>query len=269
MLAVPAEKSMMPKLAGNGGWAFTQKVDGERALIQSGDLKVFGRSGRLRTKKLPPKLASALGRLPGGIVLDGELMLDGSLWLFDAPLVELGGKTLVDLSSPYSDRLRALGELVRQVWPQQGLIRPIPYATSPEHKLKLFKYLQESHAEGIVARKMDGVYTPGARSADMVKIKFQRSCECVVMGVAEEGKANLVLGMYDVNGKLIEVGKVSSLTGDGSRANTGDVVEVQYLSFSEGHRLVQPVNPRLRRDKMAVECTTDQLRPINTHLVCP
>jgi len=264
MLAVAVDKSMVPKLAGNGDWAFTQKLDGTRALIVSepGTTRAFGRSGR-RTA-LP--LAKEVGRLPAGIVLDGELMKDGTLYLFDAPRVELAGTVLVDFATPYASRLKVLAELVRQVWPRNANIRPVPYATSAEHKLKLFKSLLDSNAEGIVARKMDSVYRPGVRSSDMVKIKFTKTADVFAIRFGDEGKDNIVLAVYDA-GKVVEVGKVSALTGDGRRIGLGDVLEVGYLNFSADGRLIQPVNPRKRTDKSAKECLLNQFDRVDTHLI--
>ena len=204
-----------------------------------------------------------MGRLPAGIVLDGELMKDGTLYLFDAPRVELAGTVLVDFATPYASRLKVLTELVRQVWPRHERIRPVPYATSAEHKLKLFKALLDSNAEGVVARRMDGVYRPGVRSSDMVKIKFQKTADVFAVRFGDEGKDNIVLGVYNDKGEVVEVGKVSARTGDGRQIKLGDVLEVDYLNFTADGRMREPVNPRKRKDKAARECTIDQFEAID------
>ena len=101
-------------------------------------------------------------RLPPGIILDGELMTDETLFLFDAPRVDLNGKALVDFGWPYNERLHVLCELVRLVWRGNARIKVAPYATSTEHKLRQAKALLEAHAEGIVARKVDGKDVSGS-----------------------------------------------------------------------------------------------------------
>src|SRR5688572_11599926 len=78
----------------------------------------------------------------------------------------------------------------------------------------LFKAAQEQGLEGIVAKRLDSPYIEG-RSAAWIKIKAQRSMECVIGGWTEGkgGRSNtmgaLLVGVYR-DGKLMPVGHVGT-----------------------------------------------------------
>ena len=265
MLAVTVDSSTIGKLATGRDWAFSQKMDGRRGLflVDSPKVVMYGRNGR---RVAPPeKIKRALMRLPEGrFILDGEVMADGYLYLFDAPSVTLAGRDIVTMESPYADRIEVLATLVKSVWqPAIPTIQLLPRATSPEHKLRLLTWIKNNGGEGIVARKMDAPYLPGVRSPGMAKLKWVKALDCFVTGIGEGGKANLVLSVYDEKGSVIEIGKVSALTADGPKAKLGTVLDVTYLSFSKDGRLIQPVNPKIRFDKTAKQCLLQQLTPVN------
>jgi len=81
--------------------------------------------------------------------------------------------------------------------------------------LALFAAAREQGLEGIVAKRLDSVYVPGARSPAWVKIKAFRSMDCVIGGWTEGqgGRAKtlgaLLLGVYR-DGKLQPVGHVGT-----------------------------------------------------------
>jgi bifunctional non-homologous end joining protein LigD len=78
----------------------------------------------------------------------------------------------------------------------------------------LFRAAQEQGLEGIVAKRLDSPYVEG-RSAAWIKIKAQRSMECVIGGWTEGqgGRSNalgaLLVGVYR-DGKLMPVGHVGT-----------------------------------------------------------
>jgi len=127
-------------------------------LIDDG-ITIYGRNGNKTS--VPEHLKRAFRRLPSGrFILDGELMKDGTLQLFDAPTVTIGGHAFTELSSPYYERIEILRTLVKDVWAKERSIKMLARATSAKHKLELFMWLREAHAEGIVARHIDGPYVP-------------------------------------------------------------------------------------------------------------
>jgi hypothetical protein len=47
----------------------------------------------------------------------------------------------------------------------------------------------------------------------------------------------------------------------------GDVVRVEYLTFTENGRMRECTNPELRKDKTAEECLMDQFVPMDLKAV--
>jgi DNA ligase D-like protein (predicted 3'-phosphoesterase) len=177
--------------------------------------------------------------------------------------------------------------------------------------------------EGIMAKRMNGRYEPGLRSDNWLKIKADRTCDCVIAGYTpgQGGRSPafgaLVLGLYenrirnrtagpsDIPGKLpanrpwkgglVYIGNVGSgftdqdlndLMGTFSSLKTGTpqfvvpgqkgpvvwlepvlVAEVAYQEVTREQKLRIPRFIRLRTDKRAEECTTDQLEPVKDDLV--
>ena len=67
--------------------------------------------------------------------------------------------------------------------------------------------------DGVVAKPLDGAYEPGERT--MLKVKHQRTADCVVAGfrVHKDGNGvgSLLLGLYDDDGVLHHVGVASGM----------------------------------------------------------
>src|SRR5712692_4368729 len=65
--------------------------------------------------------------------------------------------------------------------------------------------------EGVVAKKSDGHYAPGRR--DWVKVKRQRTVDCVVIGLAGDAvNPALVLGLRHADGVLHHLGRLSGVS---------------------------------------------------------
>jgi ATP-dependent DNA ligase len=66
--------------------------------------------------------------------------------------------------------------------------------------------------DGVVAKRRDQAYQSGERA--MIKVKQQRTADCVVGGYRLSGSAvgSLLLGLYDSGGKLNYVGFISSFS---------------------------------------------------------
>ena len=144
--------------------------------------------------------------------------------------------------------------------------------------------------EGVMAKKKDSVYEPGVRSGAWLKVRAVRSCDCVIAGYTpgRGGRGTtfgaLVLGLYE-EGKLVFVGNVGTgfsdrllaeLTGkfapltttvpqlNGASENVVWlqpvlVCEIAYMEVTRDRKLRIPRFIRLRTDKPALYCTTDQL----------
>ena len=110
---------------------------------------------------------------------------------------------------PLRDRLRRLDEALT---PMGSIRRSEGF---PGTGVALFEAAREQGLEGIVAKRLDSIYQPGARSPAWVKIKAFRTMDCVIGGWTEGqgGRTKtlgaLLLGVYR-DGKLQPVGHVGS-----------------------------------------------------------
>jgi bifunctional non-homologous end joining protein LigD len=197
----------VPMLATTGslptgpGWSYEFKWDGVRVLaaFDGGAPRLWARSGSSVTLAYPELAALDL---PPGTVLDGEVVVLDALgrpsftslaermhvrdraraarlaatlpityMIFDVPF--LAGTDL--RSRPYSQRRAALEDLglggahwmVPPAFPDGAATS----AAARENKL-----------EGVVAKRLDTPYSPGLRSPDWVKVKFDRTGDYVIGG---------------------------------------------------------------------------------------
>ena len=216
------------------GWLFEPKWDGFRALvwksgdellIQSRDLKPLGRY-------FPELEVSLRANLPDRCVLDGEVVIatDGRLD-FDALLLRIhpaaSRVAMLAQQSPSSyvawdllafgeDDLRALPQAERRDRLVAALagVKPPVYVTPATRDRAIatdwFQRFEGAGLDGVMAKPDNLPYTPDKRV--MMKIKHQRTAECVVAGFRwyKGGKGTLLgsmlLGLYDAEGVLHHVG---------------------------------------------------------------
>lgn len=294
-------------LPAGSGWAYELKWDGVRAVAElaGGRLRLFARSGAEITAAYP-ELAGLAEQVPDA-VLDGEIVaLDATgrpsftalaermhvrdraraaqlatsvpvtYMIFD--LLALAGRDLTTL--PYDQRRQALEELApagpRWVVPPRFDNGEATLAAAREHTL-----------EGVVAKRRDSRYRPGARSNDWVKVKLDQTGDFVVGGWRPGARrlGALLVGT-PVPGGLAFRGRVGGgisaaaersllaalapLATDTSpfvsalaREDAKDarwvrpelVVEVRYGQRTPDGRLRFPRYVRLRPDKTPQECT--------------
>ena len=149
-------------------------------------------------------------------------------------------------------------------------------------------------AEGVIAKEADAPYLPGER-VGMVKVKRVRTIDAVVLGwrpgKEEATVGSIILGLYDQDGALREVGHSSGFkakekrelvqtlapyetgergAGEPSRWNSARdlawvklrpelVVEVTFDHVSDGRIRHGAKVQRWRTDKPPTQCTLDQL----------
>lgn len=196
------------------GWSFEPKWDGHRTLVRvrPDGVDAISSSGLDRTARWP-WLTSIVDRLAdpvrGDLVLDGEVIAmdaDGRhsfghigdpsrahvLVLFD--VLALDGAWLLD--RPWSERRATLE---RSVVPG-GLFLVTP--TTDDGAL-LWDVVQAQGFEGVIAKRTDSRYLPGARSTSWRKTKIRHTQEFVVGGwLPGEGRrsgslGSLLLGVHD------------------------------------------------------------------------
>lgn len=307
----------LPMLAGTAAapfsgddWLFEIKWDGVRAIAVTGEtLHLRSRNGVDLAKQFPE--LEELSMLAPGTVLDGEIVvmsggkpdmqallsrLQGAsprsgavpvtYIVFD--ILERDGKNLTGL--PLSERREQLIAAVRE-GPHVVISEPVDGRGEDYYRAAVAQGL-----EGVMAKKKDSRYEPGVRSRAWLKIKAQKSCDCVIAGYTP-GRGGrvpafgaLLLGMFE-GSMLVPVGKVGTGFSDRLLAEMmkqfaplvttvpqlpgvrGKVVwlkpvlacEVAYQEVTRDRKLRIPRFTRLRTDKPASACTIDQLAGATPH----
>ena len=317
------EALLAAELPEGEGWQFEPKWDGFRCLARRDGEQVTltSKSGKPLARYFP-EVVERLRRVPAKqFLLDGELIIPvGDALSFDAlqlrlhpaesrvrklsaetpaelmafDLLELDGKSLTGL--PLSKRREMLEQFFSRNAAPGLQLSPMTC-----DRLVAIGWLRRSGGalDGVIAKRAGLDYRPGERA--MIKVKQQRTADCVVGGFRYADKrkvvGSLLLGLYDGRGLLNHVGFTSAipaaerskLTGDleklieppgftgsapggPSRWNTARsmaweplkpvlVVEVRYDQVT-GSRFRHGTGfLRWRPDKDPRQCTFDQLAP--------
>jgi ATP-dependent DNA ligase len=320
----PMEALRIAELPSGDEWQYEPKWDGFRCLAFRDHKKVDLRSkaGKPLTRYFP-ELAAALLKLKAPqFVLDGEIVIaTGKALSFDQLLMRIHpaasriqklsqanpstfivfdllvderGKNLTKL--PLQERRRKLEAFAKKYLGENSIIRLSPVTTDPAQARKWFR--MGVGLDGVIAKRRDLPYQTGARTG-MVKIKKQRTADCVVGGFRYLAKeplvGSLLLGLYDSDGNLDHVGFTSSIHAEERPALTrklkkliqppgftgkapggpsrwsdrsGDwqplapklVVEVGFDHFAGGRFRHGTKFLRWRPDKSPKQCTFDQVR---------
>ncbi len=244
------------------GWLFEPKWDGFRALVFRDGDEVYIQSRDLKPlDRYFPELADPLrATLPARCVLDGEVVIahDGVLE-FESLLLRIHPaasrvKMLAEASpaSYVAWDLLALGDEDLREVPQHerrarldavlGDARPpvhlSPFTLDRATAADWFDRFEGAGLDGVVAKRLDGTYQPGKRA--MLKIKHQRTAECVVAGFRwhKNGPGthvgSLLLGLFDDEGTLHHVGVTSSFTWD-RRAALAEELAPLRVNALDGH----------------------------------
>jgi bifunctional non-homologous end joining protein LigD len=253
MLAGTMDPGDLTMVLTDSNWWAQQKLDGDRVLfhVNDGAVSALNRNGEPRVNLVPKNVARQF-EIPGTWVFDGELMSDGTYWLFDMPVAE----PHIDKSHSYEYRHVVLERLFAG-WGPESCVRLLPTARTTAAKRALMERVLAANGEGVIFKDISAPYHEGKRSNSMLKVKHTKTADCVVTDVGRDGRANCHVSLYDNRGRLTEVGSVA--TAGKPAVAIGDVVEVRYLYASEEQRLYQPVLLRVRDDKWATDCTLDQL----------
>jgi ATP-dependent DNA ligase len=286
------------KLPDGPGWAYEPKWDGFRAIafVDRDETSLQSRNGKPLSRYFPE-----VGFPPGRYVVDGEIVaasfdtLGQRIHPAISRIERLARETParfvafdvlalgddVVLERPYEER-RALLETIA------GLeLTPVVRTAADAER-----WLREE--EGVIAKETGAPYCPGQRRG-MVKVKRVRTLDAVVMGwrpgKEESTVGAIILGLYDDDGRLREVGHCSGFTarrkrelvaelapyetgergtGEPSRWTHGRdlewvalrpelVVEVTFDHVSDGRIRHGTKVVRWRDDKPPRECRLEQL----------
>jgi len=243
MIAPMLAKAVGDKVPDGPGLLYEPKWDGFRCIVFRGETVVLQSRKEEDFSYLFPEVVAACERLPAGTTLDGELVIVGESGLeFDLlsnrirPRSEAGGWKITSLSEatpaqfvafdclefggddisqqPFADRRRVL----------EGIDLPAgmhltPITDDPQVARDWFSLFEGAGLDGVVCKPADAQYTPGKRT--MLKVKHVRTADVVVAGwrpyknAAPDGSAMvgaLLLGLYDEDGMLHNVGAAGSFT---------------------------------------------------------
>jgi len=243
-------------------FAMSQKLDGRRLIVETTGLSVNGWARSGLECEIPKDIHSDFMRVRSDWTFDGEL-IKNKYYVFD--ILKYPGGDLT--SNTWLDRQKLLNTVLTKF---SDHISIVEQRINPSEKTALYNHCYESRAEGVVFCHIESKYLKGIRSTRCLKYKFTKTIDCIIMDTNVNSRDNLALGLYDNNGKLIDVGKVSALTGDGKyhKFQVGEVVSVEYLYATEADRLYQPVKPKLRKDKKPEECLMNQMIKKGKKIVC-
>ncbi len=316
-----------------GGLSFEPKWDGFRALISwDGEEVVIGSRGSKPLTRYFPELVDAVSRLvPEPCLLDGEIVVaDGESgaqrlqWEILSQRIHPAASRVAMLSETHPAMFVAFDLLARRDRDLQGapfaerraeledLLGEAPHpihltrtTTDPAVAERWLAEFEGAGLDGVVAKPLAQPYAPGKRT--MFKIKHARTADVVAVGYrihkSGEGVGSLLVGLYDDDGQLRQVGGVAAWSdkrrrelvdelaplverGDDGRAVTGEsdrsrftaskdtsfvrlrperVLEVAYDQL-EGTRFRHTVQfQRWRPDRDARSCTFDQLETVSAY----
>ena len=201
-------------------YLYELKWDGYRIIsrVENNLVRMNSRSGLDYTSRYP-LLAESLQNLGHDLMIDGEVVVFNEEHKpdFDAlqvyngkrtpirycvfDLLYLDGNSLMNL--PLYQRKELLKTLIKD---HEFLL----YSESFDDGMALYEKALEDNLEGIVAKKKDSIYIPGARGNDWLKVPTRKRQEFVIGGWAESDKSrsfkSLLFGTFE-KGKFTWIGR--------------------------------------------------------------
>ena len=262
----------MTELIVSDEWAAQQKMDGIRVMaeVDRVGIRFTNAQGEplaasSAMKRLPSLYESIRRSIPIGtgiesVLLDGELMADGTYWVFD--LVRVWTTTnpdAVNPAQPFAVRAAALETLSRGF---TGLVGRLSTAWTTDQKMHLVNGVLAAGAEGVVFKRVDRPYEPGARVDHQLKAKVWKTADVVVGRARADHKRSVELFMVAPGTTdLVFVGNATTVGRDHLGLTPGTLVEVRYLYATDDRKLYGPPDILRRRDdKVLADCGTDQLQ---------
>ena len=225
------------ELPDGDGWQFEPKWDGFRCLAQrdGAEVTLTSKSGKPLGRYFLEVVEMLSGLKSTQFLIDGELIIPaGGALSFEAlqlrlhpaesrvrklaketpaqlmafDLLQLDGKSLI--GEPLSARREKLEQFFRKNRSPDLLLSP-----TTTRRLTALEWLKRSGGalDGVIAKRSDLEYRSGERA--MIKVKQQRTADCVVGGFryAEKKRVvgSLLLGLYDDQGLLNHVGFTSAI----------------------------------------------------------
>ena len=244
-----------------GEFLFEPKWDGFRCLVfhDADRVELRSRNRRPLTRYFPEVVEAVSALKEARFVLDGEIVVRGRDGIdFDALMLRL---------HPSPSRVSRLREETPASFMAFDLLAvgetDLREASFAERRARLTEVLAERPSsivltpvtadrdvatgwlerfggggiDGVVAKDPLAPYQAGRRSTSWLKVKRERTADCVVAGVRlldhEPAVASLLLGLYDAGGELRHVGVAASFSKSLRRQLTEDVRP--YFTSISGH----------------------------------
>ena len=242
MLAKAAKKIPAPG-AVEGGYLYEPKWDGFRGIIlRDGDeIEIASRGKKPLTRYFPELLTALKDQLPPRCAIDGEIVvrsgtsgaqrldweaLSARIHPAASRIAKLADETPAEfvafdllawgeesyLEEPFDRRRRGLEELFAAVAPGAVHLTEVTGDDALAHEW--FDRFEGAGLDGVVAKARESTYQPGKRV--MTKIKHARTAEAVLLGYrvhkSGQGVGSLLLGLYDQQGELVNVGGIAAFT---------------------------------------------------------
>lgn len=246
-----------------GGLVYEPKWDGFRAIvrIEDGTCEIGSRGSKMLTRYFPELVDALLGSLPARCVVDGEIVVrrgepgaerldwdalsqrihpaesrvrllaeqtPSSFIAFD--LLALDGDDLRD--TPFGERRKALEGV------GESFVAPVHLSqvtTDVDLARRWLVEFEGAGLDGVVAKPLAAGYEPNKRR--MLKVKHHRSADTVVLGyrihASGQGVGSLLLGLYDDDGDLRNIGGISAFS-DTRRRELVDELEQDVMRDDDG-----------------------------------
>ncbi|MCF8571876.1 ATP-dependent DNA ligase [Gordonia sp. HY002] len=238
-------------------WSYEPKWDGFRALIfRDGDEVVMvSRGGKDLARYFPELVEAARAELPERVVVDGEVGVVREIdsvrrldWdslsqrihpaasrieklSLETPAIFIGFDALaledIDLTG---EAFTVRRDALRQAIGPGGSLQVSRVTQDPVVADQWFTAFEGAGLDGVVAKRLDGLYVPNKR--EMVKIKHKRTADCVVLGYrvhkSGTGLGSMLLGLYGDDGELRMVGGSSAFS-DKKRIELQEMFEPMRL----------------------------------------
>jgi ATP-dependent DNA ligase len=239
----PPVKPMLAKSVAEipkGDFSYEPKWDGFRSIVfRDGDqVEIGSRNERPMTRYFPEVVEAVKANLPERAVVDGEIVVpdpDGKRLEFETlqqrihpadsrvrllaeqtpahfvafDLLALNDRNL--MKEPFAERRRLLEDALAGA---KSPIHVTPATTDRDVAERWFDEFEGAGLDGVIAKPLDVTYQPDKRV--MFKIKHERTADCVVAGYRvhktdDHAIGSLLLGLYDENGDLANIGVVGAL----------------------------------------------------------
>ena len=248
-----------------GGLSYEPKWDGFRCIVlRDGDqVELASRGSKPLTRYFPEVVLAVLTHLPRRCAIDAELVVRAGLpgaqrldWeslsqrihpadsrvqrlaretpaeLICFDILALGEDDLTDM--PFGDRRQRLESALSSL-PADAPIHLTRTTKDVATARDWFDRFEGAGLDGVVAKPLAAPYQQGKRA--MLKIKHSRTAEAVVVGYrvhrSGAGVGSLLLGLYNEDGALYNVGGISAFT-DARRLELVDELAPLVITDDQG-----------------------------------